>query len=95
MYVPLVVHWDGKLLQDLTGNEYVDMLPVFESGKNISKLLNVAKLLSGTGEAQAKAVHMALADWGITRKVCGLCFDTSSNTGLIRGACTLLQQLVG
>ena len=94
--VPLVVHWDGKLLQDLTGNEHVDRLPVLVSGRNITKLLAVAKLPSGTGEAQAKAVHAALAEWDITSKVCGMCFDTtSSNTGLISGACTVLQQMLG
>ncbi|KAH9491448.1 hypothetical protein Btru_049888 [Bulinus truncatus] len=31
--VPLVVHWDGKLLQDLTGDEHIDRLPMLVSGK--------------------------------------------------------------
>jgi hypothetical protein len=47
--VPLVVHWDGKLLQELTGNEHIDRLPVLVSGRNVYKLLTVAKLPSGTG----------------------------------------------
>lgn len=86
--VPLVVHWDGKLLR-------VGRLPVLVSGKNISKFLTIAKLPSGTGKAQAKAVHAVLAEWHITSKVCGMHFDTtSSNTGLISGACSLLQQLL-
>jgi hypothetical protein len=37
--VPLVVHWDGELM------------PIFASGKNVCKLLTIAKLPSGTGEA--------------------------------------------
>ena len=30
---PLTVHWDGKLMQDLTGTEKVDRLPIIVSGK--------------------------------------------------------------
>ena len=73
--VPLVVHWDGKLLSDLTGKERVDRLPVLVSGKGVSQLLTVAKLPSGTGKAQAAVVHRALEDWGISNKVRAVCFD--------------------
>ena len=94
--VPLVVHWDGKLLTDLTGHEKVDRLPVIVSGKGISKLLTVAKLPSGTGEAQANAVYQTIEEWGITSSVQGMCFDTtSSNTGRLSGACVLLEQKMG
>jgi len=31
--VPLVVHWVGMLIKDLTGNEKVDRLPVLVTGK--------------------------------------------------------------
>jgi len=94
--VPLVVHWDGKLLKDLIGKAHVDRLPVLVSGRNTSKLFTVAKLPSGTGEAQAKAVHIALEDWEVSGQVCGMCFDTtSSNTEHISGACTVLQQMLG
>jgi len=50
---PLVVHWDGKLIPDLIGKQKVDRLSVLVSGKEIYKLITVAKLPSGTGEAQA------------------------------------------
>src|SRR6218665_1663415 len=43
----LVVHWDGKLLQDLTGKELVDRLPVILSGLGVSQLLGVPKLHGG------------------------------------------------
>lgn len=94
--VPLVVHWDGKLLKDITGNDHVDRLPVIVTGEGISKLLNVAKLSSGTGEAQAKAVCDSLREWDLEQRVIGISFDTtSSNTGWISGACIRIQQALG
>ena len=55
--MPLTVHWDGKLLEDITGKETVDRLPVLISGLGVDQLLGVPKLLAGTGEAMASAVH--------------------------------------
>ena len=49
--VLLVIHWDGNLLHDLTSGEHVDRLFLLVSGRNTMKLLTVAKLTSGTGEA--------------------------------------------
>jgi len=92
----LVVHWDGKLLQDLTGKEHVDRLPVLVTGLGVHKLLGVPKLVGGTGENTAAAVYAALDDWGLTHQVQGMCFDTtSSNTGHRTGACILLEQKFG
>ncbi|CAH0563158.1 unnamed protein product [Brassicogethes aeneus] len=51
----LTVHLDRKLITDLTSNKRVDGLPVIVSGNGISQLLTVAKLSTGTGEAQAAA----------------------------------------
>ncbi|KAK2725446.1 hypothetical protein QYM36_000064 [Artemia franciscana] len=94
--VPLVVHWDGKLIPDLIGKEKVDRLPVLVSGKEVLQLLTVAKLPSGTGEAQASAVFGAIEDCGIPGNIRAMCFDTtSSNTGRISGACVLLEQKLG
>ncbi|KAK2727043.1 hypothetical protein QYM36_007784 [Artemia franciscana] len=94
--VPLVVHWDGKLIPDLIGKEKVDRLPVLVSGKEVLQLLTVAKLPSGTGEAQASAVFGAIEDWGIPGNIRAMCFDTtSSNTGRISGPCDLLEQKLG
>ncbi|KAK2720673.1 hypothetical protein QYM36_004529 [Artemia franciscana] len=94
--VPLVVHWDGKLIPDLIGKEKVDCLPVLVSGKEVLQLLTVAKLPSRTGEAQASAVFGAIEDWGIPGNIRAMCFDTtSSNTGRISGACVLLEQKLG
>ncbi|KAK2727011.1 hypothetical protein QYM36_007756 [Artemia franciscana] len=94
--VPLVVHWDGKLIPDLIGKEKVDRLPVLVSGKEVLQLLTVAKLPSGTGEAQASAVFGAIEDWGIPGNIRAMCFDTtSSNIGRMSGDCVLLEQKLG
>lgn len=93
----LVVHWDGKLLSDLTGRDMVDRLPILVSScGGGSQLLSVPKLPAGTGAAQAHAVFEALNEWQIAEHVEGLCFDTtSSNTGHKSGACVILEQLLG
>jgi len=37
--VPLVVHWDGKLMNDLCGKEHVDRLPVKVSGFGVCQFV--------------------------------------------------------
>jgi hypothetical protein len=94
--VPLTVHWDGKLLPDLTGREKVDRLPVIVTGRHIENLLAIPKLASGTDRAQADAVLACLDKWNLRHKVAGLCFDTTaSNTGHHSGACVLIEQGLG
>jgi len=53
----LVVHWDGKLLPDITGKETVDMLPVIVSGFEREQLLGVRKSTSGTREAHRQPMY--------------------------------------
>jgi hypothetical protein len=94
--IPLTVHWDGKLLVDLTSKQQVDRLAILVSGQGVSQLLGVPKIPSGTGEAQAQAVVDALDQWGITDKIAALSFDTTaSNTGIRGGACVLIEQKIG
>jgi len=93
---PVIIHWDGKLLPELTDKDKVDRLPVLASSREGCQLLAVPKIPAGTGQAQAKAVFEVVQDWKIAEKVCGICFDTtSSNTGRLSGACVILQQLLG
>jgi len=61
-HVPIVIHWDGKLLPDVTGQEHVDCLPIIITGDGVSQLLSVARLPLGTVKAQAKAVCDAVND---------------------------------
>lgn len=83
-------------MPDLTGKSKVDRLPVLVSGTDISQLLSVPKLPSGTGDEQAKAVVNSLRNWQIEDMVQGMCFDTtSSNTGRNKGACVKIEQLLG
>jgi len=90
-----VVHWDGKLIPDVTGSAYlIDRLPVLVTSTvdGDSKLLGVSALLSGTGRDTAAAVHQQLESWHCDPFIIGLCFDTTaSNTGRHSGACQLLE----
>ena len=89
----LVVHWDGKLMQDLSSKQQVERLPTLVSGNGAVQLLGVPKLPNGTGSEIAKAVHNALEEWELTERVIGLSFDTtSSNTGPKKESCVLIEQ---
>ena len=54
----LTVHWDGKLMCDLTGNDKVDRLPILVSTMGDQKLLDIPKLATGTGQVMAQAVYI-------------------------------------
>lgn len=85
------MHWDGKLIPDLTGIDTVDRLPVLLTGKGKSQLLAVPTLPSETRETQAQAIFFVLKDWNLEEKVQGMCFDTtSSNTSRHKCTCILL-----
>jgi len=93
---PITVHWDGKLMQALTGREHIDRLPVIVTGQGVRQLLGVPKLAAGTGEAQASAVMNCLEQWKLCDNVSSTCFDTTSaNTGKHEGACVLLERKIG
>jgi len=93
--VPLTIHWDGKMLEDITGHKTVDRLPILVSGRNVDQLLAVPKLESGTGESTASAVYEEALSWGLCDKIKCMCFDTTFvNTGLKNGACIRFEQLV-
>ena len=61
---PLVVHWDGKLLPDITSvvHENVDRLAILVTGENTEKLLGVPKKSKGTGKAMAEATLASLVE---------------------------------
>lgn len=94
--IPLVVHWDGKLMADISGNAHVDRLPVIVTGHGVAQLLKVSKMPDGTGAQQSSAVVQALEEWSLKHRVVGMCFDTtSSNTGRHSGACVQIEQKLG
>jgi len=92
-----VVHWDRKLLPDMTGIDrsiQVDRLPVLIPSliDGSTKLLGVPRLSSGSGQTAANAVFELLKSWQFDELVVGMCFDTTaSNTGRMNRACTLLE----
>ena len=95
---PLVVHWDGKLLPDVTGDFVhvkVDRLPILVSNQyhGVEQLLNVPKLLNGGGEAMATAIVDTIKSWNLVDKVKALSFDTTaSNSGVRGGAAVLIEK---
>ena len=90
--VPLTIHWNGKLLEDITGENVVDRLPVLVLRNGVDQLLGVPKFISGTGENTSAAVHKLVLDWGLLNQVKCMCSDTTaSNTGIKSGACVLLK----
>lgn len=91
--VPLTVHWDGKLLEDISGQEVVDRLPILVSGQSVDQLLGDPKIESGSGELTATAVYETVSSWGIADKIKSMSFNTTAvNTGTRNGACVLLEQ---
>src|SRR5688572_18702233 len=63
--VPLAIHWDGKIMPDLTGTERgcVDRLPIMVSGKDVTKLLAIPKLKSGTAAVMSDACLAEIRSW--------------------------------
>lgn len=90
------MRWDTKILPDITGKDKVDRIPVIISQRSGSQLLGIPKISSATGAAQANAVYTLLENWGLIASIIGLSFDTTaSNTGILNGACTILEQEIG
>lgn len=89
----LVIHWDSKILPDITGKLKVDRLPIVDTGPNVEQLLGVPELTSVTGFEVSSAVYDTLHEWSLLEKVQAFFFDTtSSNTGSMNGACHFLDQ---
>lgn len=92
------LHWDGKLLNDILGESH-ERLAVIVSGApeyTEGKLLGVPSLLDSTGKSQADASYDLLDVWDLTDNIVALVFDTTaSNSGIHKGAATLLEQRLG
>ncbi|KAG0714162.1 hypothetical protein GWK47_001666 [Chionoecetes opilio] len=93
--VPLIIHWDGKLVEGMAGEGIAERLPILVSGDGIHKLLMVPKLAAGTGVLTGQAVYDAAKEWDLVDNIIGMCFDTTvSNTGLKEGACVHIMKHV-
>ncbi|KAG7178279.1 hypothetical protein Hamer_G026831 [Homarus americanus] len=91
-----VVHWDGKLVKNVVGEEeHRQAIFISGRGHEEGKLLAVLPVKDGTGLTQARATARAIEDWSCASNVKALCFDTtSSNTGRVQGAVVHLQALL-
>ena len=98
------LHWDGKLMKDVTGKlqEHESVLvsgsPHYLEGKIlcVCKLLNEDGEPTSTGEAQAEAVLEQVKAWEVEENIVALVFDTTaSNSGAHRGATVRLQRALG
>ena len=90
------INFDAKLLANLGGFDSVNRLAIVLSFENCNQILSIAKTDNGSGEVEANAVMAALDEWGLSDKVVASGFDTtSSNTGVHKGGCVILQRLLG
>lgn len=85
----------------------VERVAIVITGHNIEKLLGVVKCDDGTGATTAEAAHLLLLEWdewnekngknkaiNIRNRIVGMAFDTTkTNTGHIKGACKLFEEL--
>ena len=93
---PLTIHWDGKLMEDLTGNKKVDRLPIVVSTDGVDQILAVPKLSAGTGQAMCDAIMQTIEEWNIQDDIRSFSFDTTaSNTGRLNGVCVRLEAKLG
>ena len=93
---PVVVHWDGKLLPSVLKNEQCERIAIAISYGQKERLLGVPVTANSYGEEQAIAVYECLHEWGLPNTVKAMCFDTTaSNTGRLKGACVILEQMLG
>ncbi|XP_055852711.1 uncharacterized protein LOC129916649 [Episyrphus balteatus] len=91
-----VVHWDGKMLNDISGSRFVDRLPVLLTAFGTEQLLGVPKINTGTAENQVAAILSTLAEWGIVPYIKAMCFDTTAvNTGIHNGTCKEIEKTIG
>ena len=89
------INFDGKLLTDLGGFGKVNRLAVVAAQEKDNQLLCVTKTDDSTGKTEAEAVGKALEDWGLKESIIACGIDTtSSNTGIHKGSCVLLQDIL-
>ena len=91
-----VIHFDGKLLSDLSG-DFGDRLAVHVSGNTeqckSGFILSAELIKDGTGESQSLEVLRILNEWKLSANLMGMVFDTcSANTGWVSGAATKIEQ---
>ncbi|KAG0724224.1 hypothetical protein GWK47_005233 [Chionoecetes opilio] len=92
--VPLVLHWDGKLLPSLAdGRSLEERVAVLVSGEDTEELLGVPVSADGTGQAVAGTVLKLVRESSLEGNIIGMAFDTTAaNTGMVQGACIRIER---
>ena len=93
----LMLHFDGKQVQDLTDGVVAthERCSVLVSSPTLESdvLLGVPKLTSSAGIHQVEGVMELLEEWGIEENIFSVCCDsTAAQTGRYNGAMTLLEK---
>ncbi len=93
----VVIHWDGKIVQVMSGLTEDRVAVVLSSTCGIGgKFLASPAIGSGTGRAQADAVFQVCINWDLINNIRAMCFDTTaSNSGHLSGAAVLFERLLG
>ena len=82
-------------MKGLEGYGKVNRLAVVLVQETENKLLCIAKMEQSTGSVEAEKIKEVLVEWGVAEKIIACGFDTtSSNTGVNKGCCVILQTLL-
>lgn len=90
------IHWESKLLPNVTGKTKVDILPIIVTVPNTEQLLEVSKLSAGTRFKVSSTIYNILEDWFLFQKFEVFVFDkTASNEWHLNGSCVLVEHKLG
>jgi len=88
----VVIHWDSKMLPEITGKSNINLLPIGAKSPGIKQLFGVPGLTLGMGSKVSTAVYKILFEWSLEDKIQAIVVDTSaSNTVRLNGECILLE----
>ena len=93
----LVFHWDGKIIQLLSGVTEDRLAVAISSRQRISAQFLASPVIpDGRGISMANAVFELANEFELVIKVAAMVFDTTaSNTGCWKGSVTLFEKKVG
>lgn len=92
----MVIHCDGKMVQDLVGRDKIDRIAILVSYNGTSKFLGAPKVHPATGENIANVVYETIIKWKLEKHIKGISFDTTSvNTGVDNGVIAVLNRKLG
>ncbi|XP_065650847.1 uncharacterized protein LOC136079008 [Hydra vulgaris] len=91
----LTLHWDGKLMKQLSGKKFDYLTVLVRGSPNCpeGKILSIKPIQSGTGVSICRGILEDLEEWDLKKNIVAQVFDTTAcNTGVRNGAATLLEE---